>query len=385
MTDRDEILQLARSEGFELARIAPASVLVQARARATSAKANGLLDGMDWITEEWLQRATAPELFLEGAKSVLVVALSYPEGEAPPQAPGTGTRGRVAAYAQGRDYHRVFEKRIRRVARRLRERHGCGARATVDYGPLLERPLATISGMGWTGKSTMLLVPGLGPWVLLGAIATTLELEPDRPLAKSCGSCTRCIAACPTGALSLDGRLDAQLCISYHTIENRGVVPRDLRAKFGSWVFGCDDCLSSCPVGAGKRRDSPHPDLASKTVDDAWPELESLLSLTEAEFQERFRGRAIMRAKRDGLVRNACIALGNTGSRKDMSATEKALYDRSALVRGHAAWALGRLGVRHQVQSLAATTLASRREKEDDAWVQEEIDAALEVLGANRR
>ena len=208
-----------------------------------------------------------------------MVLLAIPAHAPDPPHEGTRTRGRIARYARGRDYHRLFEPKLRGIVRAIREELGAEARATVDYGPLLERPLAARAGLGWLGKSTMLLAPGFGLWVLLGAIATTLAIEPDQPLRKSCGSCTRCIVACPTGAIAADGGvLDSRLCISYHTIESRAPIPRELRGDFGDWIFGCDDCLDSCPVGAANT--DSHPDLVSASSDDAFPRSRSCWSLT---------------------------------------------------------------------------------------------------------
>lgn len=368
---------LARAEGFSEVRFAPAGPLIEARDAALAARGAGHLDGLGWMTEEWLTRSTDPNAFLAAAKTVIVLALPYTPGAAPAAlSAGQPARGRIAAYAAGRDYHRVFESKLRRLARIIREEFGASARPTVDYGPLLERPLAALSGMGWQGKSTMLLVPGFGPWVLLGAIATSLELSPGEPLRKSCGSCSRCVTACPTGALSPEGGvLDARRCISYHTIENRGAIPRELRPLFGSWVFGCDDCLSSCPVGRNAGPGAT--ELRPRSADEAAPVLAELLALDDASFLERFRGRAIMRAKRDGLVRNACVALGNVGTAQDLPALDGALNDASPLVRGHAAWAIGALAHREGLGHEARTYLRTRRAREDDASVLSEIDAAL--------
>ena len=253
MDPRDRILELARGEGFDLVRFASAEPLLAARAVAQDARGEGNLEGLSWMTGEWIDRATDPGRFLEGARTVVLLALAYHHRD--PERPGDQARGRVARYARGRDYHRVFEKKLRRIARAIREELGAAARPTVDYGPLLERPLAAASGMGWLGKSTMLLVPGAGPWVLLGAVATSLDIAPDGSLAKSCGACTRCIVACPTGAIAPDGHLvDARRCISYHTIVNRGAIPRDLRPLFGDWVFGCDACQEACPHAQPTRR-----------------------------------------------------------------------------------------------------------------------------------
>lgn len=309
---------------------------------------------------------------------MVVVALPNHSPEVEPPADGIA-RGRVARYARGRDYHRVFESKLRRIARRIREELGAQARATVDYGPLLERPYAELAGLAWRGKSTMALVPGFGPWVMLGAIATTLELEPDVPLKKTCGSCTRCIAACPTEAIAPDGHvLDSRRCISYHTIENRGAIPRELRANFGDWVFGCDACLDACPVGS--ERFESHEDFVAVTTEGALPSLVELLKLDEAAFAERFRGRAIMRAKRDGLLRNACVALGNVGGAEDLGPLGEALRDVSPVVRGHAAWAMGRLACRHGLQMQTRVALENALRFEQDDSVREELALALQDL-----
>lgn len=379
MDVRERVLELARAEGFPLVRFAPAEPIAAARQSARAAHDEGRLAGMAWMTPDWLDRATDPGQFLAGARTVILLALPY-NGDSPPGNDGV-PRGRIARYARGRDYHRVFEKKLRRIARALRDEFGATARATVDYGPLLERPLAAAAGMGWLGKSTMLLVPGFGPWVLLGAIATDLPIEPDLPLKKSCGSCTRCIAACPTGAISPEGNvLDARLCISYHTIENRGPIPRHLRPKFGDWIFGCDDCLDSCPVG---RTPLPgYPDFQQRDIEAARPALAPLLALDDAAFEDRFRGRPIMRAKRDGFLRNVCIALGNTGAAADLPALVSALDDRSPIVRGHAAWAIGHLARRLGLESAPLEPLENRAAIEQDPWVLEELHLALEDLAA---
>lgn len=379
----ERVRALCRGEGFDLIKFAPATFIETVREAAHRALAEGRLAGMGWMTEDWLDRAADPQRFLTGARSVILLALPYHSNEPADSELATtnspASRGRIARYARGRDYHRVFEKKLRRIARRLREEFGAEARATVDYGPLLERPLAAAAGMGWLGKSTMLLVPGFGPWVLLGAIATSLELAPGAALAKSCGSCRRCAVVCPTGALGPDGSLlDARLCISYHTIENRGPIPRELRAKFGDWVFGCDECLDSCPVGAANH--TTYPDFVPPDMEHARPRLIELLALDEEAFRARFRGRAIMRAKRDGLVRNACIALGNVGAAAELPALITALGDVSPLVRGHAAWGAAALANRHGLHAAARAALETWLRTEQDPGVQEELGLALSDL-----
>ena len=375
------VLAICREAGFPLAGVARAAPAGGARAAAERALAEGLFGEMRWMDADWVERATDPGRFLAGARSLVVVALPAHAPDPPRPADGRA-RGLVARYARGRDYHRVFEGRLRKAVRRLREELGAEARATVDYGPLLERPYAAAAGLGWLGKSTMLLAPGFGPWVLLGVIATTLEMEPDPPLRKSCGSCRRCIVACPTQAIAADGGVvDARRCISYLTIEHRGVIPRELRAAMGARVFGCDDCLDACPVGAS--RWEADPELQAASAERAWPELRAFVEMDQAEFEAAYRGTALMRAKREGMARNACIALGNVGSAEEAPVLARALEDGSAVVRGHAAWALGRLAARTgaDVQEL----LTGRLTAEDDPWVREEIALALEEADARTR
>lgn len=377
MNTRQRIDELAKDIGFDLVRFAGPEMLSEARTATLESRAEGRLADLRWMTEDWIERATDPQAFLAGTNTVVLLAIA---GHAPnPVQLGGRARGRVARYARGRDYHRVFESMLRRLTKAIKEELGGEARATVDYGPLLERPLAARAGIGWLGKSTMLLAPGFGPWVLLGAVATTLLIPPDPPLRKSCGACERCIVACPTGAIAPDGGvLDSRLCISYHTIENRKPIPRSLRSKFGDWIFGCDDCLDSCPVGSGNT--DTHSDFAPPTADDAFPPLAELLKLDDVAFRERYRGRAVQRATRDGFLRNVCVALGNVGNLDDVEALKEALGDGTALVRGHAAWGLGEIARRHGGDGEMIKMLEGRLAAERDGWVEEEIQLALLVV-----
>ena len=379
---RGRLASLAAREGFAHVSFAEAASLADARAATTAALEDGRLATMTWMDHDWVRRATNPATFLEGARTVMVLALPVaPLPESETEVPTSPTRGRIARYAAGRDYHRVFEPKLRRIVRAIRQDFDAHARATVDYGPLLERPWAARSGLGWQGKSTMLLIPGLGPWALLGVVVTDISASPDDPLKKSCGSCTRCIVACPTGAISPQGdTVDARLCISYHTIENRGPIPRDLRASFGDWIFGCDDCLTSCPVGRNASKSAP--ELLPAGLEGARPVLAPLLALDDAAFVERFRGRPIMRAKRDGLLRNVCVALGNTGVPADLPALAAALTDASPLVRGHAAWAIHALALRHNLEPRAIMLLRERVGDEQEPFVCDERDFALARLAA---
>jgi len=361
----------AQRLGFVACGIAAACSLPDVRAVFEERIDAGLFAGLPWMNRARAQRATNPESVLPGARSIVTLAAPYCR-TIPEVSDDAELRGAVARYAWGKDYHRVLEKLLKQVCGFLDE-HVAGSRSRilVDYGPLAERAYAARAGIGWFGKSTNLLLPQIGSWVLLGEIVTTAALEPDIPLRKSCGSCRRCAEACPTGAIRDGFVLDNERCISYQTIENRGAIPRNLRPLIGRWLFGCDICQEVCPVGrAGTQRSLPPLDPLDESA--AAPALLPLLLLDEAGFRARFAGRAIMRAKRDGLLRNACVVLGNLGDRRAVAGLVGALSDDARLVRGHAAWALGRLG-----GSMAAQALERRRAAETDPWVLEEIESAV--------
>jgi epoxyqueuosine reductase len=318
--------------------------------------------GMRWLEQRVAERLE-PARLLDGAKSALCVALRYHPLEGEGQGEGEDPAGgdlwpRVARYARGRDYHNLMGKRLRKLARRVREAFpGTGTRWSVDTGPVLERELAARAGLGVQGKNTCLLTRG-GSWLLLGELFTTLELVADEPLADLCGRCRLCLDACPTGALPEPFRLDANRCISYWTIEHRGAVPPERRRGIGDWVFGCDVCQEVCPWNRPKNlsREPPagHPDLRLPRH-RAELDLAGLLALGEEGYRERFRGSAMQRAGHDGLRRNAATAMGNRGEPRYVPELARALAaDPSPVVRRHAAWALGEIGGAAAREALAA-------------------------------
>ncbi len=270
------------------------------------------------------------------ARGALLFALPY-------HRPGGGFRGggRVARYALGRDYHNVLGRRLQKLGRRL-VAAGVAARfrAVVDAAPVLEREWAIRGCVGFRGKNTLLLHPEHGPWVLLGELLVDREVpawSPPPARRASCGSCTRCLDACPTGAFDAAYRLDPRRCLSYLTIESKGWMPRELRRAAGEWVFGCDVCLEVCPFGA---KDVDHADAWGLHPALNQLTLDQLLTLSEPVFHKLFTGSPLRRAGREGLVRNACIALGNLGQGEQALRTAVE-GDASAIVRGHAVWALG--------------------------------------------
>ncbi|HKA24274.1 MAG TPA: tRNA epoxyqueuosine(34) reductase QueG [Candidatus Eisenbacteria bacterium] len=308
--------------------------------------ASGFAADLAYMTRG-VERRSDPRLSLPGARSVIVLAFDYAfpsrdaEDESTRRAHGAA---RIARYARGRDYHRVVPKRLWALAEWLREeRPGTNARAYVDTGPVLERAWAARAGVGWTGKHTLMLAADQGSWFVLGVLLTDCPLAPDRPLEDRCGRCTRCLDACPTGAIVAPYQVDARRCISYLTIERRGAIPLELRPLIGERVFGCDDCQDACPWNR-LAAESPIADFRPRG-DLLERPLVSWLDLDEAAFQARFRGTALARARRDGFLRNVCVALGNRGDASAAPRLARALAeDPSPLVRAHAAWALGRLG-----------------------------------------
>jgi len=296
--------RLAREAGFDLAGVAALAPAATAGAYRDWL-ARGEHAGMAWMARNVELRAD-PRRLLPGAMSALVVGLRY--APLADEAPPGDLWPRVARYARGRDYHDLVRERLATVAAELgRLLPGCLSRVCVDTAPLLERELAARAGLGAVGKNTQLLHPEAGSWFLLGELLLTADLAPDSPLADLCGDCARCLEACPTGALTAPYRLDAQLCISYWTIEHRGEISAAMRPHLRDWVFGCDVCQEVCPWN---QRAAPVA-AAEFAVPAARRELDlaGLLALDEGQYRERFRGSPLKRAKLAGLRRNAALAL----------------------------------------------------------------------------
>ncbi len=293
--------------------------------------AEGKAGEMSWLTRD-PDRRTDARTVLPGARSIIVAGLNYWQAQ-------PAGRGRIARYALGEDYHHVLLEKLEALTTEVRET-GAEAKVYVDTGPVLEKPLAERAGIGWQGKSTMLINTKLGPWLLLGEIITTLELEPDAPQRDHCGSCSRCMTACPTGAITAPYQMDARRCIAYLTIELKGAIPVEMRPLIGDRVYGCDECLEVCPWNRFAQTTREARFLAGGGGGGGRDELHALLELSGAEFKRRFAGSPILRVKRRGLLRNVCVVLGNIGTVEDLGALEKAARDEEPLVREHAAWAV---------------------------------------------
>lgn len=369
-----EVKEYARSLGFDLVGITTAQPLDEDEPRLATWVAAGMHGAMDYMARH-APRAARPAEVVGGARSVIVVGLAYNWEAEPPE--DDTPRGRISKYAAGTDYHRVMEERLQHLSDYLLGHGARTARYYVDTGPLLDRAIAHRAGIGWFGKNTMLITKtGHGSYVFLGEILTDLDLKPDAPAEGSCGRCRICLDKCPTGAIVAPFVVDARRCISYLTIELRGWIPRELRPMMGTWVFGCDICQDVCPHNT-LIKEGLHAEFAPRR-DVEFPDLVELLHIDERTYQERFRHSAVKRAKRQGLRRNAAVALGNLRDGRGVTPLAKALGDRDPLVRGHAAWALGQIG-----GSEAKTALVNRLEIEQESEVQDEIKHALEALKAD--
>jgi epoxyqueuosine reductase len=384
------IKEYAQAVGFDAVGVARAEPFAEDRAVLRERIAAGHFSGLSWFTAERADFSSDPRNLLPTARSILSLAMSYRPQGLPTGDDGVGEqgnpRGRISAYAWGRDYHAVLKERMERVVAFIRD--ACGpaqqARTLVDTARILDRAAARRAGVGWVGKHSNVITKAAGSWVFLGEVLTELDLEPDEPLRTNCGSCDLCMRACPTGAIVAPYVVDSNRCISYLTIEHRGAIPRELRPLMGNWIFGCDLCQDVCPPNLrpgvpaheefrpGAADPAPEQDDASPGT----PELIPLLTISPEEFRRRFGRTPVKRAKREGLQRNVAVALGNSGDRAAVPALARALREAAPLVRAHAAWALGRLG-----GATAAAALRSALASEEDGAVRAEIEAALAELG----
>jgi epoxyqueuosine reductase len=342
---REVIRQRARELGFDDCRFTSAAAPEHA-AQFQAWLAASHHGDMAWLARNAAKRVD-PQLVLANAKSVVCLAVSYAAEEEVCSEQSSRNTGEVARYARAPDYHDVLAAPLRSLGEFMDKLGGPGARSLwyVDTGPLLERDLAQRAGLGFIGKHTNLISRRLGNWFFLAEIITTLELEPDAPARNHCGTCTRCLGACPTNAITAPFQLDARRCISYLTIELKGPIPVELRPAIGNRIYGCDDCLAACPwnrfATAGRLLcDQFRADLAQ-------PDLLELLALDEAGFQRRFAGTPMQRTKRRGLLRNVCVALGNSADAQALPALAQAATDSEPLIAEHAQWAINSISRRH--------------------------------------
>jgi epoxyqueuosine reductase len=336
---RDRALAL----GFDAVGFAPACLGPEARERLAAFITAGQHGDMGWLAER-TERRGDPRALWPQARSVICLALSYAPAEDPLATLAHPARGNVSVYARNRDYHDVVKGLLKQLGQFIAARFGAGVKVFVDTAPVMEKPLAALAGLGWQGKHTNLVSRRHGSWLLLGEIYTTLDLPPAPPHADRCGTCTRCLRACPTDALPQPYRLDATRCISYLTIEHKGPIPLELRPAMGNRIYGCDDCLAVCPwnrfaQATRQVKLTARPDMIA-------PDLAGLAALDDAGFRARFAGSPVKRIGRDRFVRNVLIAIGNSGDLTLLPSAIHLLRDPNPVVAEAAAWAAARLEAR---------------------------------------
>ena len=357
MTIEDEIRAKAAELGFIACGFARADAAGHAGDELMSWIADGRHGGMRWMEERAGQRAS-PQGLWSDAKSVIALAMSYAPATDPLTLADHPDRARISAYAQGGDYHKTVKKGLKALGRWMHDRfpstssgQAAELKVFVDTAPVMEKPLAAAAGIGWQGKHTNLLSREHGNWLFLGIIYTSLDLTPDAgaDAGMHCGSCSACIAACPTGAITGPHRMDARRCISYLTIEHHGPIPHEFREAMGNRIYGCDDCLAICPwnrfadSAAANRAFLPRAELSA-------PRLADLLGLDDGAFREMFSGSPIKRIGRNRFVRNCLIAAGNSRDAGLVEQVTPLLADPDPVVADAAGWALARLAP-HQVQA----------------------------------
>ncbi len=386
MTPTQQLKARALDLGFDAVGVAALSPL-EAREHYEAWLSAGRHGEMAYLaSKRHRERRSKPELILAGLCSVVCVALCY---EPVSESARDERLGRIARYAVGSDYHDVMWEKLgvleASVAHLL---PGTRALGYSDTGAILERGWAQRAGLGWIGKNTCMIGPQLGSYFLLGELLVDHALDADVPFELDhCGTCTRCLDGCPTGAIVSPHQLDARLCISYLTIELRGPIPRELRSQMGDWIFGCDICQEVCPWNrfAPAARESR---LHARAL-EGWT-LERFLELDDAAFARLFKGSPIKRAKRAGFLRNVCVALGNRGRAASVPALTGALHDHEPLVRAHAAWALGEIGRRmpdwdsSPQRMVLAGALQDLVSDQQPALVRDEAAAALATLRPTR-
>ena len=364
-TIKQKIEAQARSAGFDVVRFASAEAAPHNAARLTEFLSAGHHGEMDWMEQRQSWRADPKNLWPD-ARSVIVLGINYGPQDDPLKILQSRDRAAISVYAQGDDYHDLVKKKLKAVAGHIFQKHKAEVKVFVDTAPVMEKPLAQKAGIGWQGKHTNLVSRDFGSWLFLGSIFTTLELPPDEAGEDHCGNCHACLDICPTKAFPAPYRLDARRCISYLTIENKGPIPREFRAAIGNRIYGCDDCLATCPWN---KFASAASEMALQARHELKaPRLVELAALDDTAFRVLFRKSPVKRIGRDRFLRNVMIAIGNSGDATLASSARTALDDPSPLVRGAAVWALSRLLPEADFAALARARSAS----EADAQVRRE-------------
>jgi epoxyqueuosine reductase len=375
MKTREQIVaDLAKSIGFDLVGISTADTLKKHIDDSITTFDLNYLNGMPWLNKERLIRGGTPTQLISNAKSVIVVGVNYQKPYSDDSQFAKDNNGRIAMYAQWEDYHVTIKQMLKDYKVSIEQELDIEleGRIFVDDGSLLEKGFAEKAGIGWFGKHTNIINQVYGSWIFLGALVTDLELIPNEPVKKNCGKCELCIVACPTNAIVAPYQLDANKCISFLTIENKGAIPHELRPLIGDWVFGCDICQDMCPVN-DKKHIISNVKFIEKTTSTL--DLVEILYMNQEDFSIRFNKSPIKRSKLHGLQRNACVALGNKRQEKAIPALIDTLnYNEYELVRGHAAWALGQMDLEE-----CNVSLRESLKSEENQYVIDEIERALFV------
>lgn len=332
LLDTVELKQLAQKLGFDLCAVGPVAASEYAEYFSDWIQAGRAGDMTPWMERNQQVRKNPAQLLPE-AKSMIVVGMNYYQPEPP-------RRGRIAKYALGKDYHDLIPKRLKALDDWLTQQGGVQRKA-VDTSAILEKPAAVTAGLGWQGKSTMLIHPKWGTWMFLAEVLTTLNFQKDPVQSDHCGSCTRCIDVCPTKAITAPYQLDARRCVSYLTIEHKGSIPLEFRRAIGDHLYGCDDCLDICPWNrwATRSREEAFAPIAR-------PDLTEMLGWSDERFRAEFRGTPIFRLKRSRWLRNICVVLGNIGGSEDLPALQRASCAVDSLISEHAIWAINEINNR---------------------------------------
>jgi len=367
---REAIRDQALAFGFDAVGFATAELDAEARDGLAEFIARGHHGDMGWLAGTAARRGDPRALWPE-ARSVVVLDVNYAPEDDPLELAQRPDRGAVSVYARGRDYHDTLKRRLKTLAHWINEQWPGALKLFVDTAPVMEKPLAERAGLGWQGKHTNLVSRQFGSWLFLGEIYLSLALEPDLPERDHCGSCSRCLDVCPTKAFPAPHRLDARRCISYLTIEHKGMIPVELRPLIGNRIYGCDDCLAVCPWNKFARATN-EPDFLARAELTA-PRLVELAALDDAAFRKLFAGSAVKRTGRNRFLRNVLIAIGNAapGQPELIAAARRCLDDASPLVRAAAVWALTRLA-----PAQCAAERARRVPREEDPLVCAEWDQA---------
>lgn len=377
---RESIRNCAYQHGFDLCHFSRPEIDSKDNKALDDWVDSNMYADMAWMAEkDRLERRKKPSSMMNDVQTVIALSMRYtPPSYTLEEAGKASPQGVISSYAHGVDYHDIMKKRLKALARDLDVLLGeHEQRVYVDTAPVLEHALAASAGLGWQGKHTLTIHRHLGSWMMLGELFTSAKIPVDQAASEHCGSCTACIDICPTKAIVAPYIVDANLCISYLTIEYKGFIPHKLRPLMGNHIYGCDDCQAVCPWN--HKAETPDADLLTPRGENILPKLASLLHLDEQGFRERFRKSPVKRTGRAAFLRNVCIAMGNSGNSEFVPLLLNALHDTEPLIRGHAIWALAALHELHNIDGFIGK-MSELKKKEEHKEVLKEIMAVLSLI-----